>query len=157
MGKGLAYLTISHSLVICLTILKSCVHISLTLALLCRHRPGCTDWPQGAGRSFRSDDPQPDDRHRLRYGKNLAHYQYDYILAFCCLEGTVPRDFRLQVFFMNQFPPSSWWYHLGRFEFFRKFAEIFAAQGAPPVSRWNRWCAFTCKYLREFSKNSKWP
>jgi hypothetical protein len=23
---------------------------------------------------------------------------------------------------------------LGRFEFFRKFAEIFAAQGAPPVS-----------------------
>ncbi len=28
---------------------------------------------------------------------------------------------------MNQFPPS-------RFDFFQKFVEIFAAQGAPPVS-----------------------
>ncbi len=32
---------------------------------------------------------------------------------------------------MNQFPPSPWVY---RFEFFRKFSEIFAAQGCPPVS-----------------------
>jgi hypothetical protein len=49
-------------------------------------------------------------------------------------KGTVPRDFRLQVFYMDQFPPSPWLYHKGRFEFFRKFAEIFAAQGAPQVS-----------------------
>jgi hypothetical protein len=35
---------------------------------------------------------------------------------------------------MNQFPPSPWVYQLGRFEFFRKFAKIFAAQGAPQVS-----------------------
>ena len=35
---------------------------------------------------------------------------------------------------MNQFPPSSRVFHLDRFEFFRKFAEIFAGQGAPPVS-----------------------
>ncbi len=35
---------------------------------------------------------------------------------------------------MNQFPPRPWVYHKGRFEFFRKFAEIFAAQGWPPVS-----------------------
>ncbi len=42
------------------------------------------------------------------------------------------RDFRLQVFFMNQFPPRTWVYHYGHFEFFLKFAEIFAAQGAPP-------------------------
>ncbi len=35
---------------------------------------------------------------------------------------------------MDQFPPSIWVYHYGHFEFFRKFAEIFAAQGAPPVS-----------------------
>ncbi len=35
---------------------------------------------------------------------------------------------------MNQFPPSPWVYHLGRFNFLRKFAEITAAQGAPPVS-----------------------
>ena len=50
------------------------------------------------------------------------------------LKGTVSRDFLLLVFFMNQFPPSLWLYHQGRFEFFRKFAEIFAAQGLPPVS-----------------------
>jgi hypothetical protein len=35
---------------------------------------------------------------------------------------------------MNQFPPSPRVFHLNRFEFFRKFAEIFASQGAPPVS-----------------------
>jgi hypothetical protein len=35
---------------------------------------------------------------------------------------------------MNQFPPSSRVFHLDRFEFFRKFAEIFVSQGAPPVS-----------------------
>jgi hypothetical protein len=51
------------------------------------------------------------------------------------IKGTVSRDFRLLVFFMNQFPPSIWVYHYGHFDFFRKFAEIFAAQDAPPVSR----------------------
>jgi hypothetical protein len=50
------------------------------------------------------------------------------------LKGTVPRDFWLQAFYMDQFPPSLWLYHYGRFNFFRKFTEIFAAQGAPPVS-----------------------
>jgi hypothetical protein len=35
---------------------------------------------------------------------------------------------------MNQFPPSSRVFPLDRFEFFRKFAEIFASKGAPPVS-----------------------
>ncbi len=35
---------------------------------------------------------------------------------------------------MNQFPPSPRVLRLDRFEFFRKFAEIFASQGAPPVS-----------------------
>jgi hypothetical protein len=46
------------------------------------------------------------------------------------LKGTVPREFLLQVFYMDQpliIP-------LGRFNFFRKYAEIFAAQDAPPVS-----------------------
>ncbi len=51
-----------------------------------------------------------------------------------CLKGTVSRDFLLLVFFMNQFPPSPRVFHLDRFEFFRKFAEIFASQGAPLVS-----------------------
>jgi hypothetical protein len=49
-------------------------------------------------------------------------------------KGTVSQDFLLLVFFMNQFPPSPRVFHLYRFEFFRKFAEIFASQGAPPVS-----------------------
>ncbi len=44
---------------------------------------------------------------------------------------TVSRDFLLLVFFMNQFPPHPRVFHLDRFEFFRKFAEIFASQGAP--------------------------
>ncbi len=38
------------------------------------------------------------------------------------------------VFSMNQFPPHPRVFHLDRFEFFRKFAEIFASQRAPPVS-----------------------
>jgi hypothetical protein len=53
----------------------------------------------------------------------------DYIL-----KGTVSRDFLLPVFFMHQFPPSPRVSHYDRFEFFRKFAEIFASQSAPPVS-----------------------
>ncbi len=35
------------------------------------------------------------------------------------LKGIVSRDFRLLVFFMNQFPPSIWVYFYGHFEFFR--------------------------------------
>jgi hypothetical protein len=34
---------------------------------------------------------------------------------------------------MNQFPPSPRVFLLDRFKFFRKFAEIFASQGSPPV------------------------
>jgi hypothetical protein len=50
------------------------------------------------------------------------------------LKGTVWQDFRLLVFFMNQFPPSTWVYLYGHFKVFQKFAEIFTVQGAPPVS-----------------------
>ncbi len=50
------------------------------------------------------------------------------------IKGTVSRDFLLLVFFMNQFLPHPRVCHLDHFEFFRKFAEIFASQGAPPVS-----------------------
>jgi hypothetical protein len=35
---------------------------------------------------------------------------------------------------MNQFSPSPRVFHLDRFKFFRKFAEIFASKGAPLVS-----------------------
>jgi hypothetical protein len=48
-------------------------------------------------------------------------------------KGSATR-FSTSGFFMNQFPPSPWVYQKGRFEFFRKFAEIFTAQGWPPVS-----------------------
>jgi hypothetical protein len=50
------------------------------------------------------------------------------------VKGTVSRDFLLLVLFMNQFPPSPRVFHKDRFEFYQKFAEIFAAQGLPPVS-----------------------
>ncbi len=50
------------------------------------------------------------------------------------VKGTVSRDFLLLVLFMNQFPPSPRVFPYDRFEFFRKFAEIFTAQGLPPVS-----------------------
>jgi hypothetical protein len=35
---------------------------------------------------------------------------------------------------MNQFPPSPRVFRLDRFKIFLKFVEIFASQGAPPVS-----------------------
>jgi hypothetical protein len=35
---------------------------------------------------------------------------------------------------MDQFPPSPIVFRLDRFEFFRKFLEIFSSQGAPPLS-----------------------
>jgi hypothetical protein len=50
------------------------------------------------------------------------------------LKGTVSRDFLLLVFLMNQFPPSPRVLHWDRFELFRKFAEMLASHGAPPVS-----------------------
>jgi hypothetical protein len=56
------------------------------------------------------------------------------IPGYLQLKGTVSRDFLLPVFFMNQFPTSPRVSHKDRFEIFRKFAEIFARQGAPPVS-----------------------
>ncbi len=50
------------------------------------------------------------------------------------IKGSLTRDFRLRVFFMNQCPPGSQVFHWGRFEFFRKFAEIFANEYMSPVS-----------------------
>ncbi len=47
---------------------------------------------------------------------------------------TVSQDFLLLVFLMNQFPPSPRVFRWDRFKFLQKFAEIFASQGAPPVS-----------------------
>ncbi len=55
-------------------------------------------------------------------------------LGFTNIKGTVSRDFLLLVFFMNQFPPSPRVSHQDCFKFFQKYMEIFASQGAPPVS-----------------------
>ncbi len=49
-------------------------------------------------------------------------------------KGTVSRDFLLLVFLMNQFPPAPEYCMRTVSNFFRKFAEIIASQGAPPVS-----------------------
>ncbi len=49
-------------------------------------------------------------------------------------KGSLTRDFRLQVSFMNQCPPGPQVFRWGRFEFFRKFAEIFANEYLSPVS-----------------------
>jgi hypothetical protein len=64
---------------------------------------------------------------------------YNYLNTYVHLckpafKGTVSRDFLLLVFFMNQFLLSPTVFHSDRFKFFRKFAEIFASQGAPLVS-----------------------
>ncbi len=68
------------------------------------------------------------------------------------LKGTMPWDFRLLAFFMNQFPPSPWVYHKGRFKFFWKFAEIFSVQSAPPVSvdTGGKWKIFNQKNFNYF-------
>ncbi len=50
------------------------------------------------------------------------------------LKGSLTRNFRLQVFFMNQCPPGPQVFHWSHFEFFRKFAEIFANYCLSPVS-----------------------
>jgi hypothetical protein len=70
-------------------------------------------------------------------------------------------DFR---FFYELVSPKPLSVTFGPFQIFQKieiFAEIFAAQGAPPVSPvanekkiFNRWCTFTCEYLSEFSKTN---
>ena len=62
---------------------------------------------------------------------------WDYLIKKCIhlsFKGSLTRDFRLQVFFMNQCPPGPQVFHWGRFEFFQKFAEIFANEYLSPVS-----------------------
>jgi hypothetical protein len=86
---------------------------------------------------------------QARYGTNLCIYAFIYsscqsvgslrrnklrkirapISQHYSIKGTVSRDFLLLVFFINQFPPNPRVSHQDRFEFFRNFAEIFAAQG----------------------------
>ena len=56
-------------------------------------------------------------------------------LIMLYFKGSLTRDFRLQVFFMNQCPPGPQVFHWGGFVFFsQKFAEIFANEYLSPVS-----------------------
>ncbi len=57
------------------------------------------------------------------------------LTVICSLKDTVPRDFLLQVFFINQFPPGLEYTIRAVLIFFRKFAEIFAAQDVPPEEK----------------------
>jgi hypothetical protein len=50
------------------------------------------------------------------------------------VKGSLTRDFRLQVFFINQCPPGLCVSHWDLFEFFRKFVEIFVNEGLSAVS-----------------------
>ena len=50
------------------------------------------------------------------------------------IKGSLTRDFRLQVFFMNQCPPGPQVFYWSHFKFFRKFAEIFANYCLSPLS-----------------------
>ena len=58
----------------------------------------------------------------------------------CCLmiqamvKGSLTRDFRLQVFFINQCPSGPWVSHWDHFKFFRKFPEIFVNECLSAVS-----------------------
>jgi hypothetical protein len=65
---------------------------------------------------------------------NTARRPQRKIFKDVVIKETVSRDFLLLVFFMGQFPLGPRVSHKDRFKFFRKFAEIFASQGAPPVS-----------------------
>ncbi len=69
-------------------------------------------------------------RGTLIYEKNLKAK----ILCQTPLKGSLTREFRLQVFFMNQCPPGPQVFHWGRLEFFWKFAEICANEYLSPVS-----------------------
>jgi hypothetical protein len=53
---------------------------------------------------------------------------------FFLLQGTVPRDLRLKVFFHGSVSPKPLSIPLEPFQIFRQFAEILISQGAPPVS-----------------------
>ncbi len=68
-------------------------------------------------------------------------------------KGSLTRDFRLQVFFINQCPPGLWVSHWDHFKFFRKFVEIFvneclsAVSTTPAIKDKN----FEIKFFKKFS------
>ena len=69
-----------------------------------------------------------------RYDKSLLTYRPPRTRICKPFKGSLTRDFRLQVFFINQCPPGSRVSHEDHFEFFRKFAEIFPNECLSAVS-----------------------
>ncbi len=65
---------------------------------------------------------------------NCKKYTFCVMTFLEHLKGSLTRDFRLQVFFINQCPPGLWVSHWDHFEFVRKFAEIFANKCLSAVS-----------------------
>jgi hypothetical protein len=78
-----------------------------------------TYWPE-----YAILHPQSRDIAWLYLANAVARYSF--LQNMPIFKGSLTRDFRLQVFFMNQCPPGLQVFHLSHFEFFRKFAEIFA-------------------------------
>ncbi len=58
--------------------------------------------------------------------------KFCFLFASFPFKGSLTRDFRHHIFFINQCPPGPW--VLGPFRFFRKFAEIFANECLSAVS-----------------------
>ncbi len=76
---------------------------------------------------------------RTRYStcRSNGHGKWDGLFNFL-FKGTVPRDFRLLVFFMNQLPPSPWAYRRAVSNFFentRRYSQL----KVDHLCRWHRW------------------
>ncbi len=69
-------------------------------------------------------------RYRFPDRKLQNAYQH----RFATLKGSLTRDFRLQVFCINQCTPGLWVSHWDHFKFFRKFVEIFVKEYLSAVS-----------------------
>ncbi len=111
----------------------------IRIQILGRHQNGKSD----PDRHQNNVEPQ----HSLQQNKNMRK---KYCINCICLKkniqllrvftrnifkGTVPRDFRLLVFFMNQFPPSPWVYHKAGSNFSKIREDIHSSRRCP----WHRW------------------
>jgi hypothetical protein len=84
--------------------------------------PSCHSQYSISGSVIICTDPALDPDPTLFFCSMVLYCTFNMLV----IKGSVTRDFRLQVFFINQCPPGLWVSHWDHFEFFRKFAEIFA-------------------------------
>ncbi len=84
---------------------------------------------------------------------NFAYYKAKKAILVKKIKGSLTRDFRLQVFFVNQCPPGPWLCHYDRFDFFsRKFVEIIeneclSAVSTTPAIKEKYFCEAFCVLL----------